>query len=494
VLPRSRRLGSLVLCAAALSATGFAAPALAAPTAKSSPAHRAGASASKASATVAPGPAVPEPPANYVNTTQCVRAANAGATLRNGVSWAQTQLDYLSLWTLGKRGKGQTIAVIDTGVNPVSAFGHRLEAGGDFVVRNGSGLDDCDGHGTVVAGLIAASPDPKSGFAGVAPDATLISIRQSSSYYGVRNAKQGASDNVAGNTESLAQAIVFAVHSGAKIINISEASCRSGSQPEDPGSLAVEAAVRLAIANGVVVVAAAGNVDSSKDCKTQNTPGTAAATIPVPADIPGVLAVGAVDRNGDPAAFSLAGSWVDVAAPGTDIVSTDPVSGTTGQINRFVTSSGVSPIQGTSFAAPYVAGLVALVRARFPGLDPAQVIARITRTAIHPAAPGGRNDYVGYGMIDPQAALTAVLPGEAGPSPSPRSGPQTLPVAHPVPDRERHARLIALLGSLGLLVVVIVAIIVLSTRRRRAEALAGRSPRPRSAPLHGAAGGGGRRR
>jgi membrane-anchored mycosin MYCP len=482
-----------VLCATALSVTALSASALPAPAsaapAVGAPAAKTPTSARSSSVVPPSGPTVPEPPAHYVNTTQCVRAANSGATLKNGVSWAQTQLDYTSVWNLGKRGKGQTVAVIDTGINPVSALAGRLKAGGDFVVRNGSGLDDCDGHGTVVAGLIAASPDPKSGFAGVAPDATLISIRQSSSYFGVRNAKQGASDNVAGNTESLAQAIRFAVATGATVINISEASCRPGSQPADSGTAAVEAAVRYAVSKRVVVVAAAGNVDNSKDCKTQNTPGVAPATIPVPAEVPGVLAVGAVDQNGEPAAFSLAGSWVDVAAPGVDIVSTNPVTGTTGQINQFVTSSGVSPIQGTSFAAPYVAGLVALVRARFPELDPAQVIGRITRTAIHPAAPGGRNDYVGYGMIDPQAALTAVLPGETTPSPAPRSGPQTLPAAHPAPDRQRRARLVALLGSLSALVLLVVAMIVLSTRRRRAETVAARSAQPRSAALHGAAAG-----
>jgi membrane-anchored mycosin MYCP len=249
---------------------------------------------------------------------------------------------------------------------------------------------------------------------------------------------------------------------------------------------AVAAAVRRAVAADVVIVAAAGNVDSSSDCKTQNTPGLAPTTIPIPAGLPGVLSVGAVDRSGRPAAFSLAGSWLDVAAPGTDIVSTNPLIGTSGQINRFLTSSGVSPVQGTSFAAPYVAGLVALVRTRFPDLDARQVIARIERTAVHPAADGGRNDYVGYGVIDPTAALTDVLPGEApgGTSaPAQRSGPQTLPAATPHHDSERSARSTALLGALGVLVAIVVGLIVTATRRRTLTLSAGRT-----------AGRGGRRR
>ena len=234
-----------------------------------------------------------------------------------------------------------------------------------------------------------------------------------------------------------------------------------------------------------VVVAAAGNVDSSTDCKTQNVPGEDPQTIPVPASIPGVLSVGAVDQAGAPAAFSLAGKWVGVAAPGVDIISTNPLPDSTGQINRFITSSGVSPVQGTSFATPYVTGLVALVRNRFPDLRAAQVVKRIERTAIHPAANGGRNDFVGYGTIDPEAALTAVLPGETPPAPKQRYGPQTLPAAQPHPDPEHDARLVSLLGTLGLVVAVVVGTVVTITRRRRTDRLVASRP-TRSAGRAGA--------
>jgi membrane-anchored mycosin MYCP len=237
----------------------------------------------------------------------------------------------------------------------------------------------------------------------------------------------------------------------------------------------VLAAVDDAVANHVVVVAAAGNVDDSTDCKQQNTPGQDPATFPTPAELTGVLAVGAVDQNGDPASFSLSGPWVGVAAPGVDIISTNPAGSSPGQINELISQAGVSTIQGTSFAAPYVAGLAALVRERFPNLDAQQVISRIERTAEHPSAPGDRNDYVGYGMVDPAAALTAVLPGETGAPPSPRSGPSVLPAAVTHPDHERRPRLVALIGTLALLVVTAAAGIALSTRRRHTDALVRRA-------------------
>lgn len=456
----------------------FAAPAASAMPAVAAPAAQARAHTSSR-VSPPPRPSFPAPPTHYVQTTKCVQGSNIPRTLTNGVSWAQTQLNYTALWTLGGRGAGQRVAVIDTGVNPEpAAFGNRLQAGADLVQSGGDGLSDCDGHGTVVAGIIAAAPDPTTGFTGVAPAATILSIRQSSLDFGIPNAKQNAGQNVAGTTASLADAIEFAARSGATVINISEASCRPGNAPADPGTRAVQRAVDYAIkVKDAVVVAAAGNVDSSSDCKTQNVPGADPQTIPVPASLPGVLAVGAVDEAGAPAAFSLAGPWVGVAAPGVNIISTNPLPDSTGQINRFITSSGVSPVQGTSFATPYVTGLVALVRHRFPDLDAAQVVGRIERTAVHPAADGGHNDLVGYGMIDPEAALTAVLPGETPPAPAQRFGPQTLPAAQPHEDPQRTARLVALLATLGLLVAVIVGVIITITRRRSAQPAGARLPR-----------------
>ena len=430
----------------------------------------------------AAAPVQPVPPVPYKRTTQCVQSANTRSTLKSGVSWAQQQLNYTSLWKLGVRGAGTRVAVIDTGVNPVSAFNGRLLSGGDYVVAGKNGQQDCDGHGTLVAGIIAAAPDAQSGFSGVAPGAEVLPIRQSSDYYGPKKPKNAAAQQqTAGTPASLALAIEYAVDRGATVINISEASCSPALDRS------VQPAVDYALARKVVVVAAAGNVDQSSDCKQQNDPTKQPVIYPTPADLHGVLAVAAVDQNGDPAPFSLSGPWVGVAAPGVDIISTNPILGTSGQINEFITSSGVSTIQGTSFAAPYVAGLAVLIQERFPGISAQHVIARIEQTAEHPSAPGGRNNYVGFGMIDPTAALTEVLPGDVTPAPSPRSGPQTLPAAQVHVDHSVTRRRIALYSTLGLLVLCVVLGIAITTRRRRADALA---QHLREASLRGRAGAG----
>lgn len=425
---------------------------------------------------------------HYVRKVACVTDNDTGSTLRDGISWAQRQLNYPALWSLGHSGAGQRVAVIDTGVNDVRALSGRLVGAGDYVVPDDNGTQDCDGHGTLVAGLIAGEYDSTTGFAGVAPEATIYSIRQSSENYGVRDAPSGSLNATAGTTITLAAAIKLATRAQVSVINISEASCASG------GADGVQAAVAAAVHAGIVIVAAAGNVDDSSTCRRQNTPGQAPVTVPVPASTPGVLAVGAIDEQGAPASFSLAGSWVGVAAPGVDIVAPNPVPGSTGQINELSLQSGSGPVQGTSFAAPYVSGLVALVRARFPSLSPAQVVERIEATAQHPAAPNGpagwpRNDYVGYGVIDPLAALTAVVPGlPDNPSVVTHHGPSVLPAASAHPDPERHARQIALVGVLAVVLAVLAGLVANSARRRRAEVDAQRPEGLRSA------GGGGRRR
>ncbi len=173
--------------------------------------------------------------------------------------------------------------------------------------------------------------------------------------------------------------------------------------------------------------------------------------------------------DGAPADFSLAGPWVGVAAPGTQVISTNPYPGTPGQVDDVSTQNGRSAIQGTSFACPYVAGVAALVRSAFPDLSAAQVVRRIEQTAAHPAAPGGRNDYVGYGMVDPMAAVSAVLPDAAGIS-SPPARPSTLPPG-PVRSKPTRPRQVALAGSglvAGAILVLTIALQTGRLRRRRA--------------------------
>lgn len=344
-------------------------------------------------------------------------------------------LDIDDAWKFS-RGAGQRVAVIDTGV-----FRHpRLSVvpGGDYV-SSGDGTRDCDGHGTQVAGIIAAKQSPDDGFAGVAPDATIIAIRQSSANYGPADSQQGSSSapvlpegasQGAGDVTTLARAVVRAVNLGATVINISVSACGPG----DLGDRALGAAVKSAYDRNVVVVAAADNTSTgSGGTCAQNAaaaqggrdpdPWATVTTKSSPAWFtPYVVSVGAVEDDGAPADFSLAGPWVTVAAPGRDMESLN-TSSDPAVIDATRYPDKTIPITGTSFAAPLVSGLAALIRSRFPQLTARQVIDRITRTAHHPA--DGRDGAVGYGLIDPVAALTTTtpdsLPSGADPA-DPRTG------------------------------------------------------------------------
>ena len=314
-------------------------------------------------------------------------------------------------------GRGQTIAVIDSGVNPHPRLAGRLDDGGDYILGE-SGTSDCEGHGTMVAGIIAAAPGA-TGFIGVAPDARILAIRQSSRFFEVKvtDPTGRTESGPAGDTTSLARAVVRAVDTpGVSVVNISEAACFPASMADDPPDRSLQAAVRYAADSDVVVVAAAANDDDDTACR-QNPEG-APSTIVSPAWFDqDVLAVGAIDVDtGEPAGFTIRGRWVDVAAPGTRTVSLDPVGGGLTGTLAYPNGDRID-VGGTSFATPYVAGVAALVRERYPELTARQVIERIQRTAQHTAGPGGRNRTLGYGVLDPVAALTDVPP-EQGPVPA----------------------------------------------------------------------------
>ncbi|NDK89092.1 type VII secretion-associated serine protease mycosin [Gordonia desulfuricans] len=406
------------------------------------------------------------PPEPTEQRTLCAEPVAAGP--QTTPSNAQQMMNLPGAWRFS-RGQGQRIAVIDTGVTPHPRL-PRLRGGGDYV-STGDGLSDCDAHGTLVAGIIAASPSARDGFTGVAPDASIISIRQSSNAFDAKSRRTESADATVGSgygsVRTLAAAVVRAVDLGATVINISEVACVPAGTP--PGDGALGAAVRHAYERDVVVVVAAGNLSSGSSCATQNPD-------PDPADTPGwgsvrtiaspawfddyVLAVGSVDADtGRPSGFSLHGPWVDVAAPGSGIVSLDSSPRGTGLVDAQQGDSGPLPLLGTSFAAPYVAGTVALVRARYPQLSAGEVMDRVVRTA---HAPGtGHDQAIGYGVIDPVAALTAELPEEPGPAPIAR-----IAAPAPVAPPDHTARDVALIGA-GVAAAVIIAVVAASLPFRR---------------------------
>ena len=187
----------------------------------------------------------------------------------------------------------------------------------------------------------------------------------------------------------MAKAVRTAADLGASVINISSVACVPVASALDDRALGAALAYAVDVKNAVVV-AAAGNTGGAGQCPPQRPDATwQTVTVAVsPAWYDDyVLTVGSVNADGTPSAFTLAGPWVDVAATGEG-----------------VTSLSSAPLSGTSYAAPVVSGLAALVRARFPALTARQVMQRIESTAHHP--PAGWNPLVGNGTVDALAAVS----------------------------------------------------------------------------------------
>jgi membrane-anchored mycosin MYCP len=340
------------------------------------------------------------------------------------------------------RGAGQRVAVIDTGISR-----HRrlpdVVPGGDYV-STGDGTQDCDAHGTLVAGIIAAAADSKvDSLTGVAPEATLISIRQSSAKFAPASER---SRTGVGDVDTLAKAVRTAADLGASVINISSVACVPVASVLDDRALGAALAYAVDVKNAVVV-AAAGNTGGAAQCPPQPSDATwqtiTVAVSPAWYD-DYVLTVGSVNANGAPSAFTLAGPWVDVAAPG-----------------EAVTSLAPEPISGTSYAAPMVSGLAALIRARFPALTARQVMQRIESTAHHP--PAGWDPLVGNGTIDP---LAAVSTGTGPPGNTAKPTPAPVPSTASAPTRDTRARDTALRGAAICLVALTVALAAGAARGR----------------------------
>ncbi|MBI4057232.1 MAG: S8 family serine peptidase [Elusimicrobia bacterium] len=304
------------------------------------------------------------------------------------------------------------VAVIDTGVDgthPDLDVGSKLD--GDFTVFDpGTGANlgesspstDACGHGTAVAGVAAAAGDNAKGVAGLSwgSGTKILSLRIFDS--GCDSASDAA----------LANAIYYAVQrstaTGTRmVINMSLGECNPAVGPCVCGQAIIDA-VNTALANNVVVVAAAGNLDATFNPNKQVT---------CPAKIPGVIAVGATNSFGSVASFSAVGPDVTVVAPGVSVATTK--KGGSYEFNA----------SGTSFASPYVAGLAALILSALPSATTTQVIDFIKNTA-DDFGLNGKDDSYGYGQINAYRALrlakNGTLSGFEG---------ETTPIAFPNPFR-----------------------------------------------------------
>jgi len=348
--------------------------------------------------------------------------AQPGVVAPAAAPWAQRELGFAAVWKR-TRGGGVTVAVVDSGVDANPQFGDRVIPGPDLVAGTKPGIPpgaDCVGHGTAVASIIAAAPVPGISFTGVAPAARILSVKIS------------GTDSFP--TSVTPQGIMDAVQFGADVINLSLAT------PDDVQGL--RNAVTYALRHNVVVVAAAGN--DVGPGSSDGADGNQGSGPFYPASYPGVLAVGAIGPGGVLAGFSDRYTPVGVTAPGVNVTSAYP--GTFPAAYDAVQN-------GTSFAAAFVSGVVALVRSAHPELTAAQVVARIEATAHGGTGPG-----TGHGMVDPVRAVTAVLPAE-----QPRMA-QTARAA-PSGGSARTVAMAAIAGTFGLLV-VLTAVLVIRRRRK----------------------------
>jgi type VII secretion-associated serine protease mycosin len=420
-----------------------------------------------------PGPGQPMEQRGPCSTSEVIPGTDPGVVTRS-----QAMLNLTAAWQFS-RGDGQLVAVIDTGVRPGPRLPN-IDPGGDYVETT-DGLTDCDGHGTLVAGIIAGQPAPagEDGFSGVAPAARVLSLRVTSAKFSPRT--PGGDPMLARasfDVATLGRAIVHAADLGARVINISAVTCLPVDRPVDQAALG--AAIRYAaVDKDAVIVAETGNtgatgsVGDGTSCESNpltdlgrpNDPRNWAsvASVSIPSWWqPYVLSAASLTPDGQPSKFTMAGPWVGIAAPGEDIVSVSNrdggglANGLPGEHQRVVALSG------TSYAAGYVSGVAALVRSKYPGLTATQVVHRITATA-HNGARAPSN-VVGAGSVDPVAALTWELPATNEPG-----AVTAKPVAEPPAPAPKDGtpRTVAFVGTAALaLVVAAVAAITAIARRK----------------------------
>lgn len=315
------------------------------------------------------------------------------------------------------RGSGTTVAVLSTGVdaNHPQLRG-RVLPGFDAVTGRGTAATDCTGTGTQVAGVIAAQSSTDNGVVGVAPETRIQPVRV------VPDNPFGAVARPA----PLARGIQWAANNGADVIVVAA--------PLYSGGPNLSQAVSAAVTRGVVVVAAAGDLEA--------TGGTAVPSFPAAYD--GVLGVGAIGPDGGMWKNSPGGDFVDLVAPGVGVPT----------LQR---GGGLVQVDGTAAAAGFVAGTVALARAKRGNLLSTEIV----RTLVAAASPAPRTPQYGAGVVNPYAALTEqIVP------PSARALPAVQPAPLPVTAAERRRRNLALAGA-GLVVILVVGVLLATAALRR---------------------------
>lgn len=303
--------------------------------------------------------------------------AHAGATPNDqyyGTQWYLAKIQASSAWNIGT-GSGTPIAVIDSGVDGSHPdLASRLMAGWNFV-SGSSNTADTSGHGTAVTGVIGAIANNGIGVAGITwqnPILPLVAVDSSGS---------AAYSNIAA-------AIQYAADHGARVINIS----LGGSE----ASSVLQSAVTYAWNKGAIVVAAAMNNSST--------------TPMYPAACTNAIAVAATDENDNLASFSDYGSWITLAAPGTDMMTT-------------TFDGGYGEWYGTSLATPVVSAVAALALGANPSLSAPQLVALLEQNADNI----GSSSVFGYGRVNAYRVLQAAIGSAPAPTPAPIPTPTPTP-------------------------------------------------------------------
>lgn len=404
---KSRGAGCVLAIAVVLPAVGG--PAFALPAAPAAPSESPGADGPGATL-------LPPLPVRLGEDSPCTGISERTAT---GAAWSQTALG-LSRAQRISRGGGVTVAVVDTGVSTgVPSLSGRVEA-------VDAAADDCVGHGTFAAGLIAAAPEKGSGITGVAPQAEILALR-------------GTDDRGVPSVERVAAGIRTAADRGAQVIYVGQA-LRTGKAE-------LTAAVAHATRRDALVVAPAA--PDAVPREEQGPDGEMPEGPYWPAAAPGALAVvdfgpgGARQENAPPA------HEPDLSAPGGEMVSVGP-----GGAGHYIGS-------GASLAAAGVAGTAALVRAYHPGLTAAEVTRRLLDTAYPSDTP----------RLDPYAALSLVQdrmePSAQDPAPA-----RMPPPADPAP--RARSLTIAAVGLTTVLLLAALAAVIPRGRARNWRPPAGR--------------------
>jgi thermitase len=291
----------------------------------------------------------------------------------NDPLWSQqygpSHIQAPSGWDTTTGSASVIVAVLDSGIDASHPeFAGRILPGWDFVDGDATPQDGC-GHGTHVTGILAAEGDNAQGIAGIAWKTSIMPVRV-------------LGDTCSGSTADVADALVWAVERGARVINLSLGT-------PVPSTL-LENGTYYAYSHGAAIFAAAGNSGSG--------------FIYYPAAYPWVMAVGATDETDTRASFSNYGAALDLMAPGADILSTTPQGSFYYQIILGVTST-YGTLSGTSMAAPHASGAAALLATQPAFSSPDAIYQALESTALDLGSPG-RDDQTGYGLIQIADALS----------------------------------------------------------------------------------------